>query len=297
MDTEEAGDENRRLSAHLDHCLNFELHRRKLFFVDASLAWMLAQTNLDIEGRALRLPFPCFGQVYTDRATLETAEALLSAAGDALGGHRLKILTVYLKRLPAPEGRAGLSLSMVFDAQEGLWPTLLRSELSFEESDGLDDILSGRPAGAGAAAPRGIGRFPEGRRLIHLVLNAILYSTSADIAWPLSRAPAKQTKLKAEGAAKGRRARAEHRASELRRRYSDEDVYYLPGRIPISQLRALQAAEGSPGGSELFARFMVRGHWRRANPSWRDQRVRWIEPYWKGPELAAVIEKEYKLKI
>jgi len=25
--------------------------------------------------------------------------------------------------------------------------------------------------------------------------------------------------------------------------------------------------------------------------------VRWIEPYWKGPELSAIIEKEYKLKI
>jgi hypothetical protein len=41
----------------------------------------------------------------------------------------------------------------------------------------------------------------------------------------------------------------------------------------------------------------VRGHWRRANPIWQDQRVRWIEPYWKGPDLAAIVEKEYRLKI
>jgi len=25
--------------------------------------------------------------------------------------------------------------------------------------------------------------------------------------------------------------------------------------------------------------------------------LRWIEPYWKGPELAAIVEREYKLKI
>jgi hypothetical protein len=42
-------------------------------------------------------------------------------------------------------------------------------------------------------------------------------------------------------------------------------------------------------------RFMVRGHWRCANPSWQDQALRWIEPYWKGPEMAAVIEKEYRM--
>jgi hypothetical protein len=41
---------------------------------------------------------------------------------------------------------------------------------------------------------------------------------------------------------------------------------------------------------------MVRGHWRRAAASWKDQGMRWIEPYWKGPDIAAVIERTYKLK-
>jgi hypothetical protein len=74
-------------------------------------------------------------------------------------------------------------------------------------------------------------------------------------------------------------------------------VFYLPGRIPISQLKKLDQAGRAVGGRELMARFMVRGHRRRAGRAWVDQRLRWIEPYWKGPELAAVIEKEYKLKI
>jgi hypothetical protein len=41
---------------------------------------------------------------------------------------------------------------------------------------------------------------------------------------------------------------------------------------------------------------MVRGHWRRAAKSWTDQRLRWIEPYWKGPDVAAIIERAYRLK-
>jgi hypothetical protein len=41
---------------------------------------------------------------------------------------------------------------------------------------------------------------------------------------------------------------------------------------------------------------MVRGHWRRAVKTWTDQRLRWIEPHWKGPDMAAIIEHAYRLK-
>ena len=291
--SEDAAAEVERVSRHLDYCVNFELHRRKLFFTDASLAWMLARTRLDIEGRALRLPFPCFGLVFTDRATLELAEALLGVEGDAAA--RVQVLTIYVKRLPALDGRHGSSLSMVLDARDGRWPDLLRRELRFDEDDDLDRILGGGlPGGEGGAdAPRSA----EMRRLAHVAVNAILYATSADVAWPLSESPVRRLRARGRGLGKAKQARIAHRAQELRRRYSDEDVFYLPGKIPISQLRALQRAERGPRGSELMARFMVRGHWRRAARGWRDRRLRWIEPYWKGPELAAIVEKEYKLEI
>ena len=50
-----------------------------------------------------------------------------------------------------------------------------------------------------------------------------------------------------------------------------------------------------PSGRKLLHRFMVRGHWRRPAATWKEQRPRWIKPYWKGPDLAAVIERTYKL--
>jgi hypothetical protein len=37
-------------------------------------------------------------------------------------------------------------------------------------------------------------------------------------------------------------------------------------------------------------------HWCRPAPDWKDQRMRWIEPHWKGPDLAAVIERTYGLE-
>jgi hypothetical protein len=75
-----------------------------------------------------------------------------------------------------------------------------------------------------------------------------------------------------------------------------EEVLFLPGHIDIRQTRRLAEVEASPNGRELLHRFMVRGHWRRANPSWKDPRPRWIEPYWKGPDLATILERQYRLR-
>lgn len=295
-DKEHALAEAELVGQHLDYCVNFELHRRKVFFADASLAWMLGRTNLDIEARALRLPFPCFAVVFTDRATLATAEALLEEDGGILAGQRLEILTVYVKRTPAPDGHSGMSLSMVFDARAGEWPYLLGRDLCFAEDDDLETILDSRFRDVAPHA-RETFRRPEMRKLVHVVVNAILYATSADVAWPLTPSPVRALRAESRTRGKAKQARVAHRAEELRRTRSGEDVYYLPGRIPISQLRALEQIERQPTGHEILSRFMVRGHWRRANPGWLNQRVRWIEPYWKGPELAAIVEKEYRLKI
>lgn len=94
-------------------------------------------------------------------------------------------------------------------------------------------------------------------------------------------------------------AHARSRAmTRLMNKATHEDVFYLPGKIDIRRLEQLQQVErvGDGGGKSLMTRFMVRGHYRRANPGWKDQRLRWIEPYWKGPELATIIEREYRLR-
>jgi hypothetical protein len=77
---------------------------------------------------------------------------------------------------------------------------------------------------------------------------------------------------------------------------SSDSVFLLPGKIEIGRVRKLQELSRAPGGRPILARFLVRGHWRRPPKNWTDQRLRWIEPYWKGPDMAAVIEKQYRLK-
>ncbi len=69
-----------------------------------------------------------------------------------------------------------------------------------------------------------------------------------------------------------------------------------PSLEELPELDQLQAVERAPSGRSLMHRFLVRGHWRRPNPKWKDQRLRWIKPYWKGPDMAALVERAYRLR-
>lgn len=192
-------------------------------------------------------------------------------------------LAIYVIRAASTEGRSTVRFCFALGTSDRDWPHVTRRTLAYGDDDDLDDIL-------GTVEPRL-------RALLHLAINAILYSTSAGVPWPIARSRIAAVRAGAKGRGKAKQARVANRVSELKGRYSSEDVFYLPGRIPISQLRAIEATERGHGGAELMSRFMVRGHWRRAPSSWRDSRLRWIEPYWKGPELAAIVEKEYQLKL
>lgn len=289
---EDAAEDANYLATHAWSYVNFDLHGRKTFWVDEALAFMLAQTDLDIVGRALRLPFPSCAFVLTDRASLELGESLLSQETTCgIRGQQLQIITVHATRdaHPGDEDPMGLSVSFFFDARGERWPYLVSRELFIKPEDHLDTILDSRhPSIAGSRDPLFLA--PELKKLVHIVVNAILYTTSAHLAPIILQSPAKLRPLTKKQRKLARKGEA------ILRRYSSEDVFYLPGHIDISRLRRLQSlARNDPGGT-LMTRFMVRGHWRRANPTWEDRRLRWIEPYWKGPDLATVIEREYRLK-
>jgi hypothetical protein len=120
------------------------------------------------------------------------------------------------------------------------------------------------------------------RGLLQVTLNAILYATSAGVTPEVRNTPEVSPD-------------ASPPPPRTEPTYSSEQVYFLPGTIEISRLRRMQELERLPEGCLMLRRFMVRGHWRRAAPAWADQCMRWIEPYWKGPDMASVIERAYRL--
>lgn len=99
---------------HLACMTNFMLHRRKVFRVDESLAWMLTRTGLDVPRELVQLPFPAFALTFTDRATLQLGESLLQdEVSCAIRGQEQQILYTTSAHLDpvivAPRGkRSGL---------------------------------------------------------------------------------------------------------------------------------------------------------------------------------------------
>jgi hypothetical protein len=254
---------------------NFDLHRRKTFWVEPALAFMLENTDADVAGEELRCPFPFFAIALTDRHSLSLGERVLSRRREDLHcGQILRVMTAYVAEQDSNVGRT-LSITFAFDSLGADLPSLLRREVPAGSAVSLLGYLEG--LSKDAAMSNTLAASAPLRALLRLVINAILYATSAGVEGKLRPPPERLQP---------------HKASSP----SSDSVYFLPGHIDIRQVRRLQDLQRAPQGRDLMARFMVRGHWRRPAKGWRDQSLRWIEPYWKGPDMAAIIEKAYRLK-
>ena len=297
FDRDEALAEVEIVGSHLFYAVAFELGLRKTFWVDGAVSWMLRRTELDIQGEALKLPFPAFALVFTDEDSLEVARALLvkdpAARADPTP---LQSLTVYVVRIPADGAYLGLSLSVVIARAGDGWPYVLWRNLYVRAADHLDGIVDSSFPDVGPDRDP-VFSSPELRDVVKLAVNAILYATSADVQWQERPSKVSEARRSAQGRGDKKKRRTEARVSELRRSTSAEDVYFLPGHVSIRQLKEGEqnASRGDEGGAAVV-RTLVRGHWRRPAAGWKDQRVRWIAPYWKGPENAVVVERPYRLE-
>jgi len=293
LDEEDAATDANLLGHHLYHLLNYELHGRKTFWVDGPLATMLMETRLDIDGAVLRLPFPTCAFVLTDPRSLALAQELLAAS--EVNRPPPRVVTAYLVDLgERVEGTAGLRVHALIDSLDGEWPYILSRDLLIQPKDGIDAILESHFPEIDVDDRDTIFTSHPFKRLLHLLFNAVLYTTCShfeqrELKSPSPCRPGEMGERRRAPAILGGRVHWPKDAP------SSESVFFLPGKIPIGP----PADEGGGGSStrgELTKRTWVRGHWRRANPEWGDQRLRWIEPYIRGPEMAALVEREYVLR-
>ena len=262
-----------QLLTHTQCAANFELAGRKAFWIGAELAEQLGQTDLDVSGDALFLPFAACAFCFTDPATLE----LVAAAATTAHRFDFKVLTVYAAPTPEDQGGDGLRFVFLADCFDGEWPYMIARDVVTDGARNIDEILDSHPEGSEDP----FFRTPALKALVKLVINVVLYTTSSS--------------FESERLAPLPRSRAAHSARPL----TGETVFYLPGRVPIDHSpRESALAEGSDERAtqrRILKRFWVRGHWRRPNPSWSDQRLRWVQPYLKGPDATVVIERQYQV--
>ena len=270
------------LSRHIVYMTNFELHLRKTFWVDKSLVFMLAKTDLEVPGGDLRMPFGCFALAFTDRHTLSLGERFLSTTSRCpISGHYLKTVTVYVTEKNSGQTRE-LCLTFAFDALGADPPHLFRRHIELHETAPIKLLPDETPQQYEIEGVD-IQEMNPLRGLLHVAVSAILYATSAG-AEP-------QTRRRPFDARSGALSPVPEPVV-----FSGEEVFFLPGAIEISRLSHFQELDRIPSGRTILHRFMVRGHWRRAASNWKDQRMRWIAPFWKGPDIATIIERAYKLK-
>ena len=288
------------LGVHFHYAVNYLLHHRKTFWVDPPLAWALARTRLDLPGELLRLPFSCCALVFNDATTLELAERLYKLDPDRRGTAPLRVVTVYLMESSEIRGGGrGLQTVICLDDLQGGWPYVLGRDLRIEDDADLDAILASHfpDVDTGTLDPV-FGSEPL-KQLLHLAINAVLYATSAGIEIQPIESRVKALRAGMKKVKRTRRRQIQREIARFLNEATGEDVFFLPGKIDIKQVERLQAAEriqDEESGRTLATRFMVRGHWRRPAANWKEQRPIWIEPYWKGPDLATVIERDYRLR-
>lgn len=239
---------------------------------------MLEHTDVDVAGGELRVPFPTFALALTDRHALSLGERLLARKeGESLRGQILRVITVYVSE-ERHGGDRTVEITFALDALGADLPSLVRHELPVGSDASVRAFLDSVAPPPPVADPPVPDVNPT-RGLLRLVINAILYATSAGVTLEV------------------RTVRPRAPRSGVAPPPGSDAVYFLPGTIDIRRVRRFQELERAPGGGTMLARFMVRGHWRRPQKAWADRKMRWIEPYWKGPDMAAVIERAYRLKV
>jgi hypothetical protein len=270
-DNDECMSDFEQLITHTICAANFQLAGRKAFWVSEILAEQLRQTDIDVSGEALQLPFPACAFCFRDSGTLE----LFTAAARNAQQPFFKALTVYV--FPSIDGdEHWLKFCFLADRYDGEWPYLIARDVITQGARNLDEILDSHPEESSDPAFFGT---PELKALVKLVVNAVLYTTSSSF-HSEKKDPLKPT--------------WRSQAQPL----TGETVYYLPGKIQIdheAQRNGHQEDMDLTPARSVLKRFWVRGHWRRPNPSWKDQRLRWIKPYLKGPDVAAIVERQYQL--
>lgn len=262
---------------YLELLVNLDLHRRKVFWVDHDLAFLLENTEVDVKEDQVRLPFAFFALVFSDRHTLSIAERLLGRRkADPLCGQILRVATAYI-HIKEESRQRTLAVTLAVDALGADLPSLVDFEVPIGSERAFASFLE--KLHPEASEVPGLRNTDPETALLRLILNTILFATSADAKTGTATPLFSPRRRQSNGGAP-----------------VSESVFNLPGTIDILGIKHLQDLRRAPGGGELLSRFMVRGHWRKPQKHWDDQRLRWIAPYWKGPPLASVIEKAYRLR-
>lgn len=289
--------------------LNFEKAGKKVFSFSDQLIARLADTALDAPAEYLRLPF--FSCMFFIRSRV-AIDALYRIGGRPPPSSAP--LSIFLCELPFHGMRK--IMIQVFHGDDGALHNFVKRELlinpkwTIERSLRTDwtNLNVQHPdwnAGDGPSIGDVIGHtedeavfYEDGLHFFRIVVNAILYLASTDPDLSLRASPVAAMQAQAKATLNGYKRHALEQELE---RYSKLDGAVVGENLPpiIAGRPHSHGPSGSPGlDAHYDRRFLVRGHWRNQahGEEMKLRKLIWIQPYWKGPEMAEMVNKPYEVR-
>lgn len=134
------------------------------------------------------------------------------------------------------------------------------------------------------------------KALCSYLVNIILYATMPDVESTFQHYDKNYTRLQA----KLRTQRSPKKREKIKQRLRTTSAVgytYLGGSITVDRTQDRVLSEGD-GRRKITVRTLVSGHWRD-QPCGRqrlDRKRIWIEPFWRGPDAAAITQKIHHLQ-
>ena len=275
--------------AHMYRTLYFHSRFRRdgsrVFRVSEGVAGLLRHTNVDnVPSEWVRLPFPSLYLQLPDSPTLFTV------AGKDRNGQDFQYpgIGVYCVESEL-NGVRSLHLHMVgIHPNDAADDQTMNVELKLVEGLNMEQVF-----GATTMTGHYLEPWAEITKVredlwhgVRLAINLLLYI--ADPSSELSEPIKGSATLKLEQHPK----KAEEWRKRMRRIAAKEPIIIDVGKS-VKPVPELSQELGSP--YELSVRFVVRGHWRQqpCGPGGKERKLTWIAPYWKGPEWAEVVHRDY----
>lgn len=242
--------------------LNFEMAGGRIYRISAGLAQRLLQTRIDVTTEALQLPFRSLMLVFDDDDSLAAFHQDRPFGRSPLRGAVSSIL--FDARTDA--GRCLLATSIHTNGSRAYG--MMERSMRYREGT-LEGMISTQWEGANDSLLR-----TSGKDFHRLILNSILYisSQSSRIAVPRRNASAPDPLTRSVRA-------------------------FMPtgeGLTPLSRgARGIPSSKDRLRGRPVDVRQIVSGHWKYQAYGTRlsERKLVWIEPYWRGPDFAEVVNR------
>jgi hypothetical protein len=302
------------------HCLvNFALSGKKTFYFSDNLSDHLVNTEINLKAKFINLPFESCMFVFTSKNAINAMHNFRGNAGrwdiNTLGLDYAAPISAFITMFPGSPELPGRKLMIC--ACHARPPKksylMLKRELYLDEAWTLEEALhtdwenlTPNDLGIGISAdrdkdviePLGDEKFyTDGLVFYRMILNSILYLSSDQAEQASKESPRAEVEAKAQSAPSMAKRRKILQAGG---KYSELDYAEVGQSVgPIVIHKAETNANTSLGvGKKPMVRFMVRGHWRHqpCGIERQERKIIWIRPFFKGPDLAAIVNKPYIVK-